>query len=110
LFIQLDKQVANFNAIRSTRGIGSFVRFGLNQATIDDGIVNAIKKRIACQKQDKTLYELAECRQGDSVELTEGGFEGLKAIYQAKSGVERSVLMVKMLGQERQVIVQKSRV
>jgi transcriptional antiterminator RfaH len=105
LFIQLDKQVANFNAIRSTRGIGSFVRFGLNQATIDDGIVNAIKKRIACQKQDKTLAELAECCQGDSVELTEGGFEGLKAIYQAKSGVERSVLMVKMLGQERQVIV-----
>jgi transcriptional antiterminator RfaH len=105
LFIHLDKHVANFNAIRSTRGVGSFVRFGLNQATIDDGIVNAIKKRIACQKQDKTLYELAECRQGDSVELTEGGFEGLKAIYQAKSGVERSVLMVKMLGQERQVIV-----
>jgi transcriptional antiterminator RfaH len=105
LFIQLDKQVANFNAIRSTRGIGSFVRFGLNQATIDDGIVNAVKKRIVCQKQDKTLAELVECRQGDSVELTEGGFEGLKAIYQAKSGVERSVLMVKMLGQERQVIV-----
>jgi transcriptional antiterminator RfaH len=46
--------VANFNAIRSTRGIGSFVRFGLNQATIDDGIVEAIKKRIGCKKQDKT--------------------------------------------------------
>jgi transcriptional antiterminator RfaH len=105
LFIQLDKQVANFNAIRSTRGIGSFVRFGLNQATIDHGIVNAIKKRIACDKQDKILTELLEHRQGDPVELTEGSFEGLKAIYQAKSGVERSVLMVNMLGEERQVIL-----
>jgi transcriptional antiterminator RfaH len=105
LFIQLDKQVANFNAIRSTRGIGSFVRFGLNQATIDDGIVNAMKKRIACDKQGKTLAELVERCQGDAVELTEGSFEGLKAIYQAKDGLERSVLMVKMLGQERQVIV-----
>jgi transcriptional antiterminator RfaH len=105
LFIQLDKQVANFNAIRSTRGIGSFVRFGSNQATIDNGIINAIKKRIACDKQGKTLAELVEHCQGDSVELTEDSFEGLKAIYQAKSDVERSVLMVKMLNQDRQVIV-----
>jgi transcriptional antiterminator RfaH len=44
LFIQLDKQVANFNAIRSTKGVGSFVRFGLNQATIDNSIIEDIKK------------------------------------------------------------------
>jgi transcriptional antiterminator RfaH len=44
LFIQLDKQVANFNTIRSTRGIGSFVRFGLNQAVIGNGIIDDIKK------------------------------------------------------------------
>jgi transcriptional antiterminator RfaH len=110
LFIQLDKQVANFNAIRSTRGVGSFVRFGLNQATIDNGIINAIKKRVGCDKQDKTMAGLVDHCQGDSVELTEGSFEGLKAIYQAKNGVERSGLMVKMLGQERQVILKKSRV
>jgi transcriptional antiterminator RfaH len=110
LFIQLNKQLANFNAVRSTRGVGIFIRFGLNQATIDNDIINAIKKRIGCDKQDKTLAELIEYCQGDAVELTEGSFEGLNAIYQDKSGLERSVLMVKMLGQERQVIVKKSRV
>ncbi|AGH45544.1 transcription/translation regulatory transformer protein RfaH [Paraglaciecola psychrophila] len=109
LFIHLDKQVADFNAIRSTRGVGSFVRFGLNHATIDYGIINAIKKRIGCEKQDKTLVELIEYCQGDAVELTEGSFEGLIAIYQAKSGLERSLLMVRMLGQERQVIVKNKK-
>jgi len=105
LFIQLDKQVANFNAIRSTRGIGSFVRFGLNQATIDNSIINDIKQSIATGNQGKTLDELLDYCQGDSVELTEGSLKGLKAIYQAKDGLERSILMVKMLGKESQVVV-----
>jgi transcriptional antiterminator RfaH len=105
LFIQLDKQVANFNAIRSTRGIGSFVRFGLNQATIDSRIIDDIKQSIATEKQGKTLDELLDYCQGDTVELTQGSLKGLKAIYQAKDGLERSILMVKMLGQESKVII-----
>jgi transcriptional antiterminator RfaH len=105
LFIQLDKQVANFNAIRSTRGVGSFVRFGLNQATIDSRIIDDIKQSIATEKQGKTLDELLDYCQGDTVELTQGSLKGLKAIYQAKDGLERSILMVKMLGQESKVII-----
>jgi transcriptional antiterminator RfaH len=105
LFIQLDKQVANFNAIRSTRGVGIFVRFGLNQATIDHSIINDIKQKTVIGNQSKTLDELLDFCQGDSVELTDGSLKGLKAIYQAKDGLERSILMVKMLGQESQLII-----
>jgi transcriptional antiterminator RfaH len=105
LFIQLDKQVANFNAIRSTRGVGSFVRFGLNHAVISNGIIEDIKKSVASNKQGKSLAELFAYCQGDTVALTQGSLKGLKAIYQAKDGLERSVLMVKMLGQQSQVVV-----
>jgi transcriptional antiterminator RfaH len=105
LFIQLDEQVANFNAIRSTRGVGSFVRFGLNHAVIGNGVIEDIKKSIAGEKQGKNLVELLACCQGDTVEFTQGSLKGLEAIYQAKDGLERSVLMVKMLGQESQVVV-----
>jgi transcriptional antiterminator RfaH len=105
LFIQLDKQVANFNGIRSTRGVGSFVRFGLNHAVIGNCIIEDIKKSIAGNKQGKSLAELLAYRQGDTVELTQGSLRGLKAIYQVKDGLERSVLMVKMLGQQSQVVV-----
>ncbi|MFT6834643.1 MAG: transcriptional antiterminator RfaH [Francisellaceae bacterium] len=104
--MQLDKQVANLNAISSTRGIGSFARFGFNYELIVNGIIEDIKKSIAGNKQGKTLEELLAYCQGDTVEFT----EGLKEIYQAKEGLDRSVLMVKMLGQEWQVIVKKSRV
>jgi hypothetical protein len=76
--------VANFNAIRSTRGVGSFV---LNHAVIVNGIIEEIKKSIAGNKQGKSLVELLAYCQSDTVELTQG-----------------SLLMVKMLGQQRQVV------
>ena len=97
--------MADFNAIRSTRSVGSFVRFGLNHAVIGNGIIEDIKKSIAGNKQGKSLVELLAYCQGDTVELTQGSLKGLEAIYQAKDGLERSVLMVKMLGQQSQVVV-----
>jgi transcriptional antiterminator RfaH len=105
LFISLDKQVANFNSIRSTRGVGSFVRFGLNPATINNAIINGIKQSNTDEDQHKTLDELLIYHQGDVIKFTKGPFKGLQAIYQTKDGLERSILMVKMLGQESQVIV-----
>jgi transcriptional antiterminator RfaH len=81
LLIQLDKQVVNFNAIRSTRGLGCFVRFGLNQAIINSDIINGIKKSIAGNRQGKTLEGLLDYCQGDTVELTQGSLKGLKAQY-----------------------------
>jgi len=105
LFIQLDKQVANFNAIRSTRGVGNFVCFGLNQAVIGNDIIDDIKQSIAGDGKIKSLEDLLAYCKGDIVELTQGSLSGLKAIYQTKIGLERSILMVKMLGQQSQVIV-----
>jgi transcriptional antiterminator RfaH len=82
--------VVNFSAIRSTRGVGSFVRFGLNHAVIGNGIIEGIKKSIAGNNKDKSLTEFLAYCQGDTVEFKQGL---LKAIYQAKDGLESSVLM-----------------
>ncbi len=107
LFIHLDNSTANFNAIRSTRGIGSFVRFGMKHAVISDHIVEKIQTDMQ-QTQDakKTLAQLLNYQAGDKVNINEGPFKGLQAIYKAKDGLERSVLMIKLLGQENEVSVE----
>ena len=105
LFIQLDNQVANFNAIRSTRGVGSFVRFGMKQAVIDNTIIESLKQSLNSEDENKTLDELLSYTQGDQLEITTGPFKGLQAIFKTKDGLERSILMVKMLGQENEVTV-----
>lgn len=106
LFIQLDNKADNFNAIRSTRGVGHFVRFGLNHATIPNSIIDQIKKDVGeTQEEAKTLEELLNFKAGDKVNITEGPLKGLEAVYKTKDGLERSILMVKMLGQENEVAV-----
>jgi hypothetical protein len=47
---------------------------------------------------------LAYC-QCDTVVLTQGALKGLKAIYPAKDDLDRSILRVKVLGQQSQVFV-----
>ncbi|WP_371185703.1 transcription/translation regulatory transformer protein RfaH [Thalassotalea maritima] len=105
LFIQLDDEQANFNAIRSTRGIGAFVRFGMNHATIDADIIEQIRANQAQSSQPKTLEQMLDYQSGDLVTIQQGPFQGLTAIYQAKDGLERSILMINMLGQQSPVSV-----
>ena len=105
LFINLDQTEANFNAIRSTRGVGSFVRFGLNYATLSDSLIKKIKQNIE-GSDNKSLDDLLTYQQGDKVEVTQGPFKGLEAIYKTKDGLERCILLIKMLGQESEIAVE----
>ena len=105
LFINLDQSEANFNAIRSTRGVGSFVRFGLNHAILNDSLVEQIKQNIeGCD--NKSLDDLLIYQQGEKVQVTQGPFKGLEAIYKTKDGLERCILLINMLGQQNEVAVE----
>jgi transcriptional antiterminator RfaH len=105
LFIHLDQSEANYNAIRSTRGVGSFVRFGINLATISESLIQQIKKNIAGD-HNKSLDDLLTYQQGEVVQVTQGPFKGLEAIYKTKNGLERCILLIKMLGQESEVVIE----
>ncbi|MEW6996629.1 transcription/translation regulatory transformer protein RfaH [Colwelliaceae bacterium BS250] len=105
LFINLDQSEANFNAIRSTRGVGSFVRFGLNHAILNESLVEQIRQNIE-GSDNKSLNDLLTYQQGEKVQVTQGPFKGLDAIYKNKDGLERCILLIKMLGQENEVAVE----
>ncbi|MGK0254951.1 MAG: transcriptional antiterminator RfaH [Mariniflexile sp.] len=98
LFINLDQSEANFNAIRSTRGVGSFVRFGLNHARLSDSLIEQIKQNIE-GSDNRSLDDLLTYQQGEKVQVIQGPFKDLEAIYKTKDGLERSILLIKMLGQ-----------
>ncbi len=106
LFINLEPEHANFNAIRSTRGVGSFVRFGLNHATISNTLIDKIKSDLQGEDTNKSLAQLLNYNTGDKVEINQGPFKGLGAIYKTKDGLERSILLIHMLGQENEVAVE----
>ena len=108
LFIKLTIEKSNFNAIRSTRGVGSFVRFGLNYATINNELIAQLKTDLAESTEQNTIEILTNIDKGEQLIITEGPFQGLTGIYQCKDGLERSVLLLNILGKENKVVIENN--
>jgi len=98
LFVSLNPKTANFNAIRSTRGVASFVRFGNAYATVASVFVERLQQQLAA---DSTVIDNETLpKTGDKVLINEGIYQGLDAIFQSDDGLERSVLLIKMIEQQ----------
>jgi len=108
LFIKLTIEKSNFNAIRSTRGVGSFVRFGLNYATINNELIAQLKTDLAESTEQNTIEILTNIDKGEQLIITEGPLQGLTGIYQCKDGLERSVLLLNILGKENKVVIENN--
>ncbi|WP_245732027.1 transcription/translation regulatory transformer protein RfaH [Thalassotalea agarivorans] len=107
LFVKFNQKDTNFNAIRSTRGVGQLLRFGKMLATIDEAIIEKIAEQTSHEEQTfKQLDEILNYQAGDKVEINAGPFKGLEAIYKAKDGFERSVLLINLLGKEHDVSIE----
>jgi len=102
LFIRLDAGGDNFSPIRSTRGVSGLVRIGIEPAVVPDAVVDRLRG-VADPHNGLLLPELAKLRSGDTVEVVEGPFEGLRGIFQAKSGEERVLILLDVLGQANRV-------
>ncbi|MBI5752538.1 MAG: transcription/translation regulatory transformer protein RfaH [Hydrogenophilales bacterium] len=98
LFIHLDTQSDNWAPIRSTFGVASLVRFGSEPAQVPDELVARLKS----QEGQEGLHEWAEPKMkvGDRVRVAEGPLKGVEGILLAKTGQERVMLLLEMLGKE----------
>jgi len=94
LFIHLDDSTDDWAPIRSTIGVSELVRFGMVPAKVSEDLVDAIKKR----ENDEGIHELqpGDFEAGQQVRIAEGPFEGYDAVFKAKSGQERAVILLKI--------------
>ncbi|MCE2594051.1 transcription/translation regulatory transformer protein RfaH [Motilimonas cestriensis] len=102
LFVKIDPLRANFNAIRSTRGVNDFVKFGGNYASVSADLVEYLSTSVEQhQHAQRVLCQLP--KSGDKVRVESGPFAGLEAIYQSDDGLERSVLLIKLINQWQKI-------
>ena len=102
LFVNLSDQTDNWSPIRSTIGVANLVRFGMHAARVPDSLIEAMRTR-----DEDGVQTLAppELNPGDRVRIVEGVMAGYEAIFQAKTGKERVVLLLQ-LAQDRTARVQ----
>lgn len=103
LFLHLKVKGANWNAIRSTRGVRDFVRFGQQAAVVHDSIVDGLQRRIEHSAPD--FLPVPALQRGDPVRITEGCFEGLNAIFQYRTGKDRVLVLISLMGRLNEIYI-----
>ena len=97
LFIHLDDQ-DNWGPLRSTRGVLRVVAFGNQPLAVADALIEQLR----LQEAQAGEIEL-QLVSGQAVQIVEGPFADLQAIYLRMDGDERVVLLLNFLHRQHQV-------
>ena len=102
LFIRLDLGKDNIAPIRSTRGVSKLVSFSGLPATVPDPLIDALMQSA---DPDTALFhpEATRFETGETVTIVDGPLQGLEAIFKARDGEARSIILLELLGKTQQV-------
>ena len=104
LFIELDTGPSglSWGPIRSTTGVTSLVRFGLQPAKAPAGLIETLRAMEAEHAQSAAR----PLEPGDLVSLREGPFAGLQAVYQCQDSNARITLLLELMSRPVRVQVE----
>ncbi|MFZ4481035.1 MAG: transcription/translation regulatory transformer protein RfaH [Rhodoferax sp.] len=95
LFIRLDTAQSgqSWSPIRSTLGVSRLVTFGAEPARVQAELIELLRARSSeLVASPARLFE-----PGERVQITQGSFAGLEALYQMPSGEGRAMVLIEML-------------
>ncbi|MCA0912746.1 transcription/translation regulatory transformer protein RfaH [Marinobacter nauticus] len=99
VFVNLEQTDPMWAKLRSTRGVLRIVSFANRPAPIDDEVIAHIKNSM-----DK-VAEQGGIKPGQPIELDDGPFKGINAIFQSYDGEERAIVLVTFMQKQQQVRV-----
>ncbi|WP_100641493.1 transcription/translation regulatory transformer protein RfaH [Marinobacter salexigens] len=99
LFVNLEQTDPAWAKLRSTRGVLRVVSFANKPAAIADEVIQQVKNGLdSVQKQ-------GGLKPGEAVQLGEGAFEGINAVFQAYDGEERAIVLINFMQKQQRIKV-----
>ena len=96
---QPEENGLTYTSIRSSRGVSKIVGFGVEPIKIPENLIQEIKLReqvgLSCVNLGGGLPQA-----GDQVDILDGPFKGLQAVYSHTHGQQRSIILVHLLHQQ----------
>ena len=99
LFVNLEQTDPMWAKLRSTRGVLRIVGFANKPAPISDDVIQHIKASL------ESVAEQGGIKPGQAVQLNEGPFEGINAIFQAYEGEARAIVLINFMQKQQRVKV-----
>jgi transcriptional antiterminator RfaH len=99
LFVNLEQTDPVWAKLRSTRGVLRIVGFANKPAAISDEVIQHIKDSL------NSVAEQGGIKPGQAVQLNEGPFEGINAIFQAYDSEARAIVLINFMQKRQRVKV-----
>ena len=97
LFVNFNQESVSSTTIRSTRGVSHFVTCAGAPVKVPELLIEQLM-----QRTDPTEDELVSNlpREGDSLQIVEGPFRGLNAVFSQPDGDQRAIVLINLLNQQ----------
>ena len=97
LFVQLGETSVSATSVRSTRGVSHFVTTAGAPIKVPESLIDQLRERVAVNA-DVVASSLPKV--GEEMEIIEGPFRGLNAVFSQPDGNSRALVLVTMLNQQ----------
>lgn len=97
LFVNFNQTAVSVTTVRSTRGVSHFVACAGLPVLVPDTLIEQLQKRT--QLGNEELVSNIP-KPGDELEVIEGPFRGLNAVFTQIDGTQRAVVLINLLNQQ----------
>ena len=101
LFVEIDQEAVSALSINYTRGVNRIVSFGNNPSQVPDQLILQLKERI--DLSESMITELP--KKGENLEVLDGPFRGLNAIFSQIDGDSRALVLITILSQKVKAVL-----
>ena len=101
LFLKANASHQNLAPVRSTKGVLSMVRFGIELAVVPEPVIHAIK---ACIEKDTGLIKIkpVAIKAGDKVRVFDGPLAGISGVVEETNSKNRALILMELMGRPTQ--------
>lgn len=102
--LQIGDQAKSWFPIRSTLGVTGLVYFGDQPAKVEKELIEQMRQH-ADTKPPEPLFN-----EGERVVVSDGPYQGIKAVFQAADGNQRAIILLELLSKQVTMKIDLSRI